>query len=112
MPPGTLVAYQVALESIVDFSGGYEVTRWDPLWEDWNCEWRRLAFNLHIEPPSWLLGDLVIAAKAQAILFPSTKHSGGANIVIFTQTLAATDVLEPFDPRGDLPANQDSWPRA
>lgn len=109
MPPGTLVTYQVALNAVVDFSEGYKAGQWDPVWEDWNCEWRRLAFNLRIEPPSWLLGDLVIEAKAPGILFPSTQLQGGINIVIFPQILTPADLFEPFDPRGDLPRNQDSW---
>ena len=34
MPPGPLVSYTVRLESIVDFSGGFDADTWSPLWED------------------------------------------------------------------------------
>jgi hypothetical protein len=35
-----LVAYEVALSSIVDFEKGYSRGEWDELWSDWDCEWR------------------------------------------------------------------------
>jgi RES domain-containing protein len=109
MPPGTMVAYQIELEGVVDLSDGYKAGEWEPIWEDWGCEWRMLAFNLRVEPPSWLMGDLAIAARARAILYPSTLVRGGVNLVIFSQTLTAQDKVEPFDPNGELPRNQDSW---
>ena len=108
-PPGTLVTYQIALAAVVDFRDGYKLGEWDIAWQDWDCEWRRLAFNLRIEPPSWLIGDLVISANAVGILFPSTLPQAGTNLVVFTQRLTTTDKLEHFDPRGDLPRNQRSW---
>jgi hypothetical protein len=52
LPPGTVVSYQVALSQIVDFTGGYEPS-WDPLWQEFACDWRRLVFNDKIEPPQW-----------------------------------------------------------
>jgi len=109
MPPGTIVTYQVALETVIDFSGGYKVGEWDPIWEDWSGEWRTLAFNLRVEPPSWLIGDLALEAKSRGVLYPSTQLRGGTNLVIFPQMLTAEDVVEPFDPGGALPRNQDSW---
>lgn len=42
LPPGTLVSYQVTASPIVDFTAGYRTETWDPLWEDFYCDWRAL----------------------------------------------------------------------
>lgn len=55
IPPGTLVAYRVALSRFVDFRAAYAPGVWDELWADWCCEWRRQSLYEQIEPPSWLL---------------------------------------------------------
>lgn len=100
MPPGTLVQYELSLSAAVFFNQ-YERERWDPVWEDWNCEWRALALN-GVEPPSWLLGDLAIESGAKGILFPSTRQVGGLNLVVHTDQLGPKDLLRAVDPRGYL----------
>jgi RES domain-containing protein len=109
MPPGTLVTYRIALSRVVDFHKGYIRGEWDELWSDWHCEWRKQALYEEIEPPSWLLGDIAIERGSKGILFPSTRHPGGFNLVVYTQQLDDGDELSAYDPRGDLPSNQDSW---
>lgn len=109
MPPGTLIAYRVALSRIVDFQAGYIRGIWDELWADWDCQWRRQSLYEQIEPPSWLLGDLAMESDAIGIMFPSTRHPGGTNLVLYPHRLEAGDELSAYDPRGDLPLNQDSW---
>lgn len=52
----------------------------------------------------------MIASGAKGILFPSRLAKGGTNLVLFTQMLAAPDVLEVFDPGQALPQTQASWP--
>lgn len=86
MPPGTLVTYRIALSHVVDFQKGYVRGEWDELWADWHCEWRKLALYEEIEPPSWLLGDIAIERGSKGILFPSTRHAGGCNLVVFIRT--------------------------
>lgn len=88
---------------------GYTRGVWDELWSDWNCEWRKQALFEEIEPPSWLLGDLSIERQAKGILFPSTRHTGGSNIVVYPLQLEEGDELFAYDPRGDLPLDQESW---
>ena len=100
MPPGTLVQYEIALSATI-FLSEYEQESWDPVWEDWNCEWRKLALE-GIEPPSWLMGDIAIESGAKGILFPSTKEPGGRNLVVYTEQLGPKDLLRAIDPRGDL----------
>ena len=109
LPPGTMVSYRVRLSQIVDFSSGYNSREWDPIWEDFGCDWRELWFNQHFEPPSWNAADEAIATGTKGILFRSQVAPPGLNLVIFTETLDGEDVLEPYDPAGLLPKTQDSW---
>jgi RES domain-containing protein len=109
MPPATLVSYTVAVNPVIDFRGGFDSGKWDPLWADFMCDWRKLWFNDHIEPPSWVLGDEVFAADAKGVLFPSTRRTAGTNLVLYTDNLAVGEVV-PYDPSGALPGNQASWP--
>ena len=109
LPPGTLVSYEVTVGPIADFRAGFDSSKWDPIWEDFYCDWRELWFNQRIEPPSWVVGDEAIVAGAKGILFRSRFHESGTNLMIYPDTLDATDVLAVFDPGASLPKNQDSW---
>lgn len=109
MPPGTLVSYTVRLESVVDFSDGYNATAWSPLWEDFANDWRRLWFDERIEPPSWVLGDEVVAAGARGLLFRSLVAPTGVNLVVYPEALGPADEVTVYDPQGSLPKSQDSW---
>lgn len=100
MPPGTLVQYELSLSAAVMLDQ-YEAEKWDPIWEDWNCEWRKLALE-GTEPPSWLMGDIAMESGAKGILFPSTKQPSGLNLVVYTERLGPKDLLRAVDPRGDL----------
>jgi RES domain-containing protein len=109
LPPGTLVSYRVSAAPVVDFRGGYQPAQWSALWEEFFCDWRKLWFNQHIEPPSGVLADEAIAAGAKGILFPSRLAPGGVNLVLYTELLGAADAIEVHDPASALPKNQDSW---
>lgn len=109
MPPGTLVAYELDVSDLVDFREGYEAKTWSPLWEDFNCDWRELSQTLGVEPPSWVIGDEVIAAGCKGILFPSVANPGGVNLVLYTATLNASDKVAEYDPDKALPKDQSSW---
>lgn len=111
LPPGTLTSYQLTVEPVADFTAGYDASVWPPIWEDFYCDWRELWFNQRIEPPSWIVGDMVIAAGGKGILFPSQARVGGTNLVLFVNALTATDSLQVYDPGRSLPQNQDSWAR-
>jgi RES domain-containing protein len=109
LPPGTMVSYTVSAAKVVDFSGGYAATAWAPLWQDFDCDWRKLVFKDKIEPPTWVLYDMVVAAGCQGVLFPSVASPGGKNLVVYNAMLGATDLLDAIDPTGQLPKNQSSW---
>lgn len=107
LPPGLMVSYRLTIDAVVDFRAGF-TDAWDALWQDFYCDWRNLHFNQGIEPPSWVIGDQVIAAGAKGILFNSAI-TGGTNLVLYTDTLTGADTLAVHDPGGDLPKNQSSW---
>lgn len=109
LPPGTLVTYQIDLTPIVDFSAGFNATTWPALWEDFFCDWRECWFNRHVEPPSWVIGDEIVAAGAKGVLYPSASKSGGFNLAIYTATLSASDQVAAYDPSHSLQQDQSSW---
>jgi RES domain-containing protein len=61
-------------------------------------------------PPSWSLADSLLVEGFGGLLFPSLRHSGGANLVVFNANLAAADKLQVYDPDHRLPHDQSSWP--
>jgi len=69
-----LFSYNVSVNAVVDFRGG-NTSDWDPLWQDFYCDWRNIYFNQGIAPPSWAIGDQVLAAGAKGILFQLGDHS-------------------------------------
>ena len=75
------------------------------LWEEFHGDWRELWFNPRVEPPSWALADEALVAGAKGILFISTLATGGANLVVFNESLTADDTLKAYDPAGSLPKN-------
>jgi RES domain-containing protein len=109
LPPGMLVTFLVSRVQVVDFSAGYEASRWNPLWAEYACHWRQLAFEEKVEPASWALGDMALEANAAGSLFPSTTHVGGINLVLFHSSALAPDALRVHDPNGDLPGDAQSW---
>lgn len=61
------------------------------------------------DPPSWKLADLVITARLRVILFPSLRHAGGTNLVIFPANFVEGDHIAVHDPEHRLPHDQSSW---
>ena len=109
--PATLAAYELALHDVIDLSAGYDPGCWAPAWADWDCDWRWIARVDHDVPPSWRLGDEAIRSGAAGLLFPSTHHAGGTNLVVFLANLTDADRLAVHDPDGMLPKDQRSWER-
>ncbi|PWF49434.1 RES family NAD+ phosphorylase [Massilia glaciei] len=107
LPPGLMVGYNVSLDAIVDFRGDF-TSDWDALWQAFYCDWRNMHFHQGIEPPSWVIGDQVLAPGAKGILFNSAITCG-ANLVIYTDALTGADAISVYDPHNDLPKNQSSW---
>jgi RES domain-containing protein len=110
VPPATLASYLVTIETVVDLSDGFDPAIWTPEWADWNCSWRKIARIDKKVPPTWHLADSVISVGHSGILFPSTRHPGGTNLVIFGSNLSPHDRLDVHDPDSRLPRDQSSWP--
>jgi len=108
LPPGLLVSYSLTLDRVIDFTSGYQED-WPPIWKDFFCDWRKIRFNEGVEPPSWLIGDLVLEADCAGIIFGSVAHAGGKNLVLYTDQLPAHGSITVNDPRGELPSDQSSW---
>lgn len=108
LPPGLIVSYPIAVDAVVDFRGGFDVA-WDVLWQDFYCDWRKLRFNDGIEPPTWIIGDQVLAAGGKGILFASAVRPGGTNLVLYNDALTNSDSVVAHDPLHMLPKIQDSW---
>ena len=109
MPPCTLVEYSINVASVVDFRSGYVPESWSPLWQDLYCNWRKLALLDEIEPPSWILADQVIAAGHGGVLFPSSIHAKGINLVVYPDCLKNGDIVVVHDPESQLPRDRRSW---
>jgi RES domain-containing protein len=111
LPPCTVCSYTVALRNLVDLRQLHRGPLWDELWQDWREDWRHLKFELHIEPPSWVLSDMVREQGYTGIVFPSQTHESGTNVVVFTDRLGDGNSIDVNDPDGQLPRDQASWPR-
>jgi RES domain-containing protein len=108
LPPSTLATYLVTADRIVDFSGGYVAEQWSPIWAEAYCNWKGLAFLEGIEPPSWVIGDLVRTAGAAGILYRSARDPAQRCLVLYPQ-LAGVFTAPVYDPTRELPRNADSW---
>lgn len=110
LPPCTICSYRIALAGVVDLRRLHAGPPWDELWQDWAGDWRHDAFDAKVEPPSWVLGDLVRDAGHPGIVFPSLAGEDGANVVVYPDLLRADDVIRVHDPDHRLPVDQASWP--
>jgi hypothetical protein len=101
-PPGTLVAYQMEVDGVVELDASQCA--------DAACDWKFLSRTTRQTPPSWLIADQLIAAGRAGLLYPSVRHPGGTNLVLFIAYLTARDHIRPYDPHATLPRDQSSWP--
>lgn len=109
-PPATLTAYWVSADEIVDFSAGFVAGRWPVEWSGWDADWKYIARVEGGLPPSWLLADDLIRTGRRGLIFPSARRAGGINLVLFCANLTGDDTVTVYDPYGDLPSDQSSWP--
>lgn len=107
--PATVASYEINHLSVVDFSAGFDPERWEPLWAEHACNYRGMAYDQHIEPPSWVLGDLVNESPSDGLLYPSTKAQGGTCLVIFQPELIPSRNLRVIDLKNQLPRDQSAW---
>ncbi|WP_168788706.1 RES family NAD+ phosphorylase [Paraburkholderia aromaticivorans] len=108
LPPCTMCSYSAELRDLVDLRQ-LDRSSWDELWHDWREDWRYWKFDQHIEPPTWVLGDLVRESGYPGIVFQSQTHDGGTNVVVFSDRLHGDNSIKVNDPGGQLPKDQSSW---
>jgi RES domain-containing protein len=108
LPPATLATFLVTAEKVVDFSDGYDPERWSPIWAEAYCNWKGLAFLEDVEPPSWVIGDLVREASAAGILYRSVRDPTQRCLVLYPE-FAEKFSARVYDPDGKLPRNPNSW---
>jgi RES domain-containing protein len=111
LPPCTMCSYTVTLRGLVDLRQLHRGEPWDDLWHDWREDWRLLKLEQHIEPPTWVLGDLVLAHGHTGVLFPSQMCDGGVNVVVYLDRLQGANTIEVNDPDHRLPKDPSSWMR-
>lgn len=111
LPPCTVCSYTVSLRYLVDLRQLSQGNPWDDLWHSWQEDWRRLRFDLHIEPPTWVLSDMVLAAGHTGIVFPSMVNPGGVNVVVFNERIKGDNRIDVNDPDHRLPIDRSSWAR-
>lgn len=108
--PATVATFLVTAKNLVDFTGGYVPETWQAIWAEAYGNWKRMAFLEGIEPPSWVIGDLVREAGHPGILYRSTRDPSGTCLVLFPEMAAATGfTASVHDPDGRLPRDRSSW---
>lgn len=107
--PGTLAAYHVTANDVVDFSNGFDAEVWAADWTNWATDWRYVARIERRTPETWIIGDALIRAGRRGLLFPSIRRSGGTNLVIFSGNLTSGEGIQVHDPESRLPVDPSSW---
>jgi RES domain-containing protein len=100
LPPATVVTYLVSTTKVVDFTGGFISGTWSEIWSDAYCSWRAIAFLGDAEPPSWVIGDLVIASGAAGLLYRSATNFEATCLVLYPAARAKFSA-QVHDPAGD-----------
>ena len=108
--PATVVTFLVTAKNIVDFTGGFTPEHWPEIWAEAYCNWKGLAFLEGIEPPSWVIGDLVREAGHPGMLYRSARDPDGVCLVLYPDMAMLTGFKATVhDPDGRLPRNRSSW---
>lgn len=96
-------------ENVVDFTGGYDPAHWTPIWAEALGNWKGMAFLEGVEPPSWVIGDIVRDAGHPGILYRSTRQTQGVCLVLFPDALRSAFSARAHDPSHALPRDDSSW---
>ena len=102
IPPGTICTFFVDHLRVADFSAGFDPDVWDPIWADFEVEWRTERFGRQSEPPTWYMADDVLSADLDGVMFPSQARPGGTNLVVYNSSQLSETHLAVYDPEGRL----------
>jgi RES domain-containing protein len=110
LPPATRVTFLVTAANVADFTGGHDPTYWTPIWAEAHGNWKGMAFLEGVEPPSWVIGDIVRDMGHPGILYRSARQPGGICLVLFSDVQAKSGfTARAHDPTHALPRNDSSW---
>lgn len=98
LPPGTICTFFVDCLRVADFRGGYDPDLWEPIWAEFEVDWRKELFDRNSEPPTWYMADDVVSAGLDGLIFPSHAHPGGMNLVIYDSSRRRKSELDLYDP--------------
>ena len=109
LPPGTIVSY-LARATVLDLAAAAPGNQGlDPIWQDWDTDWRACVYDQYVEPPTWTMGDMALKEGLTGILFPPVIVSDGLNLVLFPETFETTASLKLIDGEHRLPRGPESW---
>lgn len=99
-PPWVMVTVNGVLHNVLDLTDENVRAALGTTAQEITGPWATLP-----HPPTQRLGQFAYHSKrVTAIKYPSAKHPGGLNLVVFPDRISALagDVLEVFDPHGNL----------
>jgi RES domain-containing protein len=104
--PGTLAAYGVRSDAIVDLTDGPVRAAVETDLATIGCDWKTIVALQGGIPPTWTLADRLLAEGAHGALVPSFQRAGGTNLVLWRWHAARTDgegaAITLIDPTGEL----------
>lgn len=112
LQPLTVCEYDVDCDDVADLRGEASRMALGVVRSDLACPWLALQLAGKVAP-SWLVADRLKAAGHPGALVPSFvpgATEAHVNLVLWRWGADPPHSVRAYDPRGRLPANQDSWP--
>jgi RES domain-containing protein len=106
--PGTLCAYDVESERIVDLADARTLHELGVDAGALRAPWKHVAFVEKREPPTWSLAKRLLKENIDGIRVPSVQ-AAGSNLVLWRWNIERAAKVAALDPLRDLPADQSSW---
>lgn len=107
--PGTLCAYDVDLQGIVDLTDPQTQAKCQVTISTLKSAWKELWWVEKQRPPTWDLANHLFSDGYAGIRVPSVQHFSGVNLVLWRWNDQPDRQITVLDPRGDLPSNQSAW---
>ncbi len=108
--PGTLCAFDLDLQGIVDLADPSGLDRWGVDPHALSAPWKTYREQGR-DAPGWLLCDALLAAgvTGMRVLSLATCGRQGVNLVLWRWNDDPQRRVAAFDPQGDLPVDAKSW---
>jgi RES domain-containing protein len=108
--PGTLCAYDVKSERIVDLGDALTLETLGVDAAALRAPWKHIAFVEKRLPPTWPLAERLLQEGIDGARVPSAQAIG-LNLVLWRWNVERAARVVALDPLRDLPADQSSWRR-